>query len=305
MKRNSQYFLWMGLGFSLALHSFLFQSTVFIALMPEKPIAKPSTLIMMNIVAHKPEVPEKPAVQEKKIEAPKPAFQPEPIPKPEPAPKPKSQPKPVPKPKPAPQPEPIPKPKPALELAPKPEQQPKADSSEIKEITELVQTAHKSALPPSHKRQADAEQQAGVNPVFGVTGISVSKAGGSGFAVRVGNTLMKEQEAGITPAEEVQDYITVPAFDVSSLPVFISRIRPEYPEALKTQELEGEVLISATIDAKGQVAAVTVIRSDHPLFTEAAVSAIKRSRFKPATLNGQPVATILDDITYSFVINQS
>jgi len=46
---------------------------------------------------------------------------------------------------------------------------------------------------------------------------------------------------------------------------------------------------------------VKVKKSDHKLFAEAAVKAVKNSKFQPATKNGKPVAASID-IPVKFVL---
>lgn len=162
-------------------------------------------------------------------------------------------------------------------------------------------------VPISHKRKTEAKEPAPetVKPVFGVTKKTVEKKStGTGIGVRAGNTLMKEQEEEYTPPEKVRDYITVPVFDLTTMPVFKKRVRPEFPEILKKREVEGEVFLSAEIDDLGMVTMVTVLKSDHELFAKAAVSALKASRFAPATQNGEPVGTVLEDLVYTFVLDE-
>ncbi len=97
--------------------------------------------------------------------------------------------------------------------------------------------------------------------------------------------------------------ITIPVFELTTMPVFKKRITPEYPEILKDEELEGEVALSVTINDKGNVTEVTVLRTDHMLFANAAIKALKASLFHPATQNGEPVSTILDDLVYTFILD--
>lgn len=43
------------------------------------------------------------------------------------------------------------------------------------------------------------------------------------------------------------------------------------------------------VNAKGQVAAVRVLRSDEKAFEQSAVDTVKKWKFKPAEKNGHPV----------------
>lgn len=66
--------------------------------------------------------------------------------------------------------------------------------------------------------------------------------------------------------------------------------RPEYPETARGAGRGGTVILLATIDQEGRVTDLEVLR-DEPLgLTEAALSAVRRWRFRPATLEDRPVA---------------
>ncbi len=65
----------------------------------------------------------------------------------------------------------------------------------------------------------------------------------------------------------------------------IKRVPPTYPPLALSAHLTGTVTVAATVSKEGRVTAVQVI-SGPPLFREAATSAVKQWRFKPATVNG-------------------
>ena len=63
----------------------------------------------------------------------------------------------------------------------------------------------------------------------------------------------------------------------------------KYPDEAKKEGIQGKVFIQATVDASGEIVDIKVIKSASPLLDEAALSAIKNTKFKPATKNGKPV----------------
>lgn len=77
-------------------------------------------------------------------------------------------------------------------------------------------------------------------------------------------------------------------YDVPPRP--IRRTAPKYPYTLKQAGVEGSALLSFTIDATGRVQDIEVSEAIHPEFAEAAVEAVGRWRFEPASSNGKPVA---------------
>jgi protein TonB len=65
--------------------------------------------------------------------------------------------------------------------------------------------------------------------------------------------------------------------------------RPQYPPLAMQARISGVVHLHAFISADGNVESLSVIPPAHPLLAPAAVEAVKRWRYKPTILNGQPV----------------
>jgi protein TonB len=68
-----------------------------------------------------------------------------------------------------------------------------------------------------------------------------------------------------------------------------SNVPPVYPEAARQRGQEGQVVLKIVIDEDGRVARVEVLRGDEP-FASVAASAVKRWKYQPATLDGNPIA---------------
>jgi len=75
-------------------------------------------------------------------------------------------------------------------------------------------------------------------------------------------------------------------------PIKISAPQPKYPEAARQARMQGVVVLECVIDKQGNVQSVKVLRGLPLGLTEAAVSAVKKWKFKPSTLNGKPVSVI-------------
>jgi protein TonB len=71
-----------------------------------------------------------------------------------------------------------------------------------------------------------------------------------------------------------------------------SRVDPIYPEAAQRAGLEGLVVLRATIDERGRVGDLQVLRGLGLGLDEAAVAAVRRWRFRPATRDGRPVKVL-------------
>ena len=70
----------------------------------------------------------------------------------------------------------------------------------------------------------------------------------------------------------------------------IDRTLPVYPVLAREGGISGIVRLEALIDERGAVTSVTVLRGD-PVLTTAARNAVLKWRYKPARLNGRPIAT--------------
>jgi protein TonB len=64
---------------------------------------------------------------------------------------------------------------------------------------------------------------------------------------------------------------------------------PAYPEVARTAGKEGLVILKVVITAEGRVENIRVLKGEPP-FVEAAVLAVKGYSFKPALLDGRPIA---------------
>ena len=81
-------------------------------------------------------------------------------------------------------------------------------------------------------------------------------------------------------------------------PVKVVDAAPVYPAIARTARVEGVVILEAVLDVEGRVDSVRVLRSI-ALLDQSAVDAVKRWRFTPALLNGQPVSVVMT-VTVNF-----
>lgn len=75
---------------------------------------------------------------------------------------------------------------------------------------------------------------------------------------------------------------------------------PEYPPVAKAARIEGTVVLEATLDERGVVQNVTVLRSV-PLLDQAAIDAVRQWRYSPTRLNGVAIPIIMT-VTVTFSI---
>ncbi len=85
-------------------------------------------------------------------------------------------------------------------------------------------------------------------------------------------------------------------------PALLYRVEPKYPDFAAQAQIEGLVILEATVDTEGRVQSVEVLRS-HGLLDQAAVDAVKQWRYSPLVLNGKPYPFILT-VTVRFSVQR-
>lgn len=71
----------------------------------------------------------------------------------------------------------------------------------------------------------------------------------------------------------------------------VSSSMPAYPVLAKRGRVEGTVRLTATIDKEGKVEKLETV-SGHPILEQAAIEAVKKWRYRPTMLNGEPVEVV-------------
>lgn len=85
------------------------------------------------------------------------------------------------------------------------------------------------------------------------------------------------------------------ASGATSRPSALYNPPPSYPNESKRANEEGAVLLSVQVNAAGRADSITVSKSSgFQRLDRAASEAVRRWKFKPATRNGEPIATIVD-----------
>jgi protein TonB len=84
-------------------------------------------------------------------------------------------------------------------------------------------------------------------------------------------------------------------------PVAINRSEPNYTDLARKARITGVVILEAVIDKDGNVDRVKVLKGLPMGLTEAAEEAVKKWKFKPGTMNGEPVDVIFN-LTVNFTL---
>jgi protein TonB len=80
----------------------------------------------------------------------------------------------------------------------------------------------------------------------------------------------------------------------------VYQVKPVYPPIAIRTRVHGVVLLEAVISKEGSVERLQVL-SGHPLLTQAALDAVKQWRYRPTTLNGEPV-DVITTVTVTFTL---
>ena len=155
----------------------------------------------------------------------------------------------------------------------------------IAEVSEKPKVVLKSVNEPIPDSKPTRE-------VFGASRSSYTdeSLGSEGIEAKKGNTLAKETDK-TTLLDSDADSLPTPTEEylVSEMPRVLSEVRPNYPKEAKERELEGTVVLDVLIDDQGKVRQVSVIEGES-VFRNEALIAMKKFLFKPARVDGKPVA---------------
>jgi protein TonB len=116
--------------------------------------------------------------------------------------------------------------------------------------------------------------------------LALNPGGGDGisgdFAVKL--SVGAAASAGMQTSEDI-----FALSDLDQAPRVVYQPAPSYPPDMKKKKIQGTVTILFIVDADGRVKEPKVQKSDHPSFDAPALNAVKRWRFDPGKVGGQPV----------------
>ncbi len=146
-------------------------------------------------------------------------------------------------------------------------------------------------MPPAIPKQIAMLKEEPLAPEPEAGGVFGGVPGGATGGV-LGGILegIKAPEAPAPPRSAVESAkVPIPVGGKVQPPRVIYRVAPEYPVLAHQAGIQGEVIISAVIDSKGNVVDLKIV-SGPALLYEAAMKALAHWKFEPTYLNGEPVA---------------
>ena len=93
------------------------------------------------------------------------------------------------------------------------------------------------------------------------------------------------------------------AGELAVIPKAMNPRTPDYPESLEEEGVEGSVTLELLISKEGKILKAKVIKSDHELFTESALKAVKKYKFSPGKLADGSSADSIIEFVVKFEIS--
>jgi TonB family protein len=147
--------------------------------------------------------------------------------------------------------------------------------AELRKVAEQeVATVRDQLTPPA------AEPSAEVAAVG--TGARAALVAGGAESRSSATTAAKQRFADEEPSVDGSETYDTP-------PKPLELVSPEYPRSLKREGTQGNVVVAFTVDTRGRVQDVEVREATNSEFESAAVTAVRKWRFKPALRDGEPV----------------
>lgn len=179
---------------------------------------------------------------------------------------------------------------------PKEEPKPEPPKAPVKiKVAEAPKPPPPKDVPPPPNEPPPPQEPPKVVPL--VVGISMNNQSDTGtFAVSAGNTSYGKMEKTAAEPGQVQAYRApkyAPPGTADTEPEQMGEFKPPYPKEATAAGIEGLVRLKVKIDETGKVVEVLVTKGLGYGLDEAAREGMRRTRFKPATKNGEPVGTTI------------
>jgi TonB family protein len=125
-----------------------------------------------------------------------------------------------------------------------------------------------------------------------------------------GDELPRLESSNASPADLGKALVATPVLPRLGVPVsqgtaggvLVHKVQPVYPAEARRMHVQGNVVIDAVVTPQGQVDNLKLVSGD-PMLAQAAIDAVRRWRYTPYSLNGQPIPKETR-ITISFIAPQ-
>jgi TonB family protein len=104
-----------------------------------------------------------------------------------------------------------------------------------------------------------------------------------------------------SPGDRVPGGVGLPAYDASQVDTPVSMIgtfRPDYPAALRSAGVEGQVVVQFVVNEAGRVdrASVRIVSASNDVFAFSVTTSLARMRFTPARIGSRAVAQLVQQM---------
>lgn len=154
------------------------------------------------------------------------------------------------------------------------------------------ESAAPRVVPSALQKQVDVEEE--VVPVVGQAPVAEAEKEKSLLSAPAPAAApdVRGDGSSAVPGRDATTFRSAGGAQTDQKPFYLKNPAPRYPEAARRAGQEGLVLLRVEISSKGDAASVAVAGSSgHALLDDAAVVAVKKWRFRPASFAGVPVAS--------------
>ena len=151
----------------------------------------------------------------------------------------------------------------------------------VSESKPQVQASKPAVAIPSMQQAARPEAVPLVNTVAQDTQIAAATPEKTGSS---------SQEPSSATESQPSAMVVHPLSKLTRLPAFLRKIEPLYPVAERRAGSQANVLAEVTIDDRGNVLGVRIVKSAGKNFDEAVLEALKKSTFAPGYIDKEAVA---------------
>jgi protein TonB len=180
--------------------------------------------------------------------------------------------------------------------------QPPADAPAVRTHAGANTPAPSSAsifLRPSPRFRTDLPAVSDDGPPLASSGLYVSGLKGDPGGV------FDSMGSGTPPVMPVKPITIARPISISQMSEgdLVHKILPTYPPLARAARLQGQVVLQAVISKQGGIENLTVL-AGHPILVPAAIEAVRRWRYRPYILNGEPVE-VETQITVNFSLTEN